>query len=150
MLNKVALRPVSLQVYQFSHVSVIPPVLHTRISFIYHRFYVILAIDSTAKRNTKCFLPLLCSIGGKSNFCLVYVVSVKFVVWVWGKICAVLNIHYRFFPNRYLISLTSTLPHLCLQIKIWSIRWFTIKFLIYPLPVKKLSFNMNWPVQESV
>jgi hypothetical protein len=52
VVDRVALGQAVLRVLRFLSVSIVPTVLHTHMSFIYHRCYITLAIDTVVKQNT--------------------------------------------------------------------------------------------------
>ena len=96
--------------------------LHTHISFICYIYCMLLTADSILKRKTKWFLHLLCSTGDTSNFCLVYIIRIRFSVWICGKRYVILNIHCCFF-----LQTVTYLPSFALLLvfthKIWLCPW---------------------------
>jgi len=99
-----------------------PP--HTHMPFIYHRYRMLSAADSIFKRKSKWFVHLLCSTGGTSDFCLVYIVRIRFLVWICGKRYVILNIHcffcvFYFFYEQLLNCLDWHSYSLVFTHKIW-------------------------------
>ena len=57
VLERVSLKLGYLRARRFSPESMVPPMSHTHISFVYHRRCVILAIESVVKLNTSVAVP---------------------------------------------------------------------------------------------